>query len=114
MVTDMIWALIDNGRVVELTSEDPAGRFHESLNWVACSDEVQIGWLYSSGVFSAAPAVVLSAADVCASRLQAYRVESDPLKLEADYDSLQYGVPPDYSAWMAKVAEIKERFPLPT
>ena len=46
-------------------------------------------------------------------RLSAYRSESDPLKIEAEYDAQLVGGAPDYSAWMARVAEIKERFPLP-
>lgn len=46
-------------------------------------------------------------------REQAYRAESDPLKIEAEYDAQIDGVEPDYSAWLAKVAEIKARYPLP-
>jgi hypothetical protein len=46
-------------------------------------------------------------------RLEAYRIESDPLKLEAEHDALVSGVVPDYSAWLAKVEEIKLRLPLP-
>jgi len=50
---------------------------------------------------------------VYASRSAAYRLESDPLKIEADYDAAISGNEPDYEAWVAKVAEIKLRFPLP-
>lgn len=46
-------------------------------------------------------------------RLEAYLQESDPLKMEADYDAYINGGPPNYSAWAAKVEEIKERYPLP-
>ncbi|WP_372239702.1 hypothetical protein [Pseudomonas sp. 8Z] len=46
-------------------------------------------------------------------RLEAYRIESDPLKLEAEHDALVSGGVPDYTAWLAKVEEIKLRFPLP-
>lgn len=49
-----------------------------------------------------------------ASRMAAYRLESDPLKLEADYDAAISGNAPDYEAWISKVAEIKLRFPLPS
>ncbi len=49
---------------------------------------------------------------VLAQRSRAYRLESDPLKLEAEYDALIAGTEPDYSAWLAKVAEIKVRYPL--
>jgi hypothetical protein len=48
-----------------------------------------------------------------ASRRAAYSSESDPLRLEADYDALSQGLEPDYSAWLASVAAIKARFPLP-
>ncbi|EMN5287285.1 hypothetical protein Q030_03604 [Pseudomonas aeruginosa BWHPSA017] len=48
-----------------------------------------------------------------AARANAYRLESDPLKTEADFDAIKAGVEPDYSAWVAKVEEIKARYPLP-
>ena len=48
-----------------------------------------------------------------ARRLEAYKMESDPLKIEAEYDALESSVEPDYTDWRAKVAEIKERYPLP-
>lgn len=46
-------------------------------------------------------------------RRAAYVAESDPLRMEADYDALILGLEPDYSAWLASVAAIKARFPLP-
>lgn len=49
-----------------------------------------------------------------AARANAYRLESDPLKTEAEFDAIKAGVEPDYSAWVAKVEEIKARFPLPS
>lgn len=48
-----------------------------------------------------------------ARRAAAYRLESDPLKMEADYDALLAETAPDYTAWLAAVAAIKARFPLP-
>lgn len=50
---------------------------------------------------------------VMASRRNAYLSESDPLRLEADYDALSQGREPDYAAWLASVAAIKARYPLP-
>lgn len=50
---------------------------------------------------------------VLASRRAAYLAESDPLRLEADYDALSQGLEPDYAAWLSSVAAIKARFPLP-
>lgn len=46
-------------------------------------------------------------------RRTAYLSESDPLRLEADYDALSQGHEPDYTTWLASVAAIKARFPLP-
>ncbi len=48
-----------------------------------------------------------------AARILAYEKESDPLKAEAEFDAIKAGVEPDYSAWVAKVEEIKARYPLP-
>lgn len=48
-----------------------------------------------------------------AKRLAAYIRESDPLKNEAEYDAIVNGAQPDYTLWLAKVAEIKARYPLP-
>ena len=48
-------------------------------------------------------------------RQQAYTKESDHLKLEAEYDAIVNKLKkPDYSKWLNKVEEIKERFPLPS
>jgi len=46
-------------------------------------------------------------------RRAAYLAESDPLRLEADYDALSQGLEPDYTEWLASVAAIKARYPLP-
>lgn len=37
-----------------------------------------------------------------AARANAYRLESDPLKTEAEFDAIKAGVEPDYSAWVAR------------
>lgn len=47
-------------------------------------------------------------------RRLAYRNESDPLKIEAEYDALISGSDPDYGPWKEAVKSIKDRFPLPT
>jgi hypothetical protein len=46
-------------------------------------------------------------------RLLAYRAETDPLKMEAEHDAIVSGTAPDYTTWIAKVAEVKARLPLP-
>lgn len=48
-----------------------------------------------------------------AARANAYRLESDPLKTEAEFDAIKAGAEPDYRAWVAAVEEIKARYPLP-
>ncbi|MEV1592641.1 hypothetical protein ABZQ60_16840 [Pseudomonas aeruginosa] len=52
-------------------------------------------------------------AEVQELRRQAYRTESDPLRLEAEYDAIAAGTEPDLSAWVAAVQAIKARYPLP-
>lgn len=50
----MTWALIEGGKVAEITQANPAGRFHESLVWVECTPvpNVEVGWVYEKGSFS--------------------------------------------------------------
>lgn len=48
-----------------------------------------------------------------AQRRAAYQAESDPLRLEIAYDALSQGLEPDFSPWVASVAAIKARYPLP-
>ncbi|MGL4868781.1 MAG: hypothetical protein ACRC48_00960 [Aeromonas veronii] len=50
-----------------------------------------------------------TADDIRALRESAYRIESDPLFMEARYDD----DPIKLNAWKSKVAEIKARYPLP-
>lgn len=56
---------------------------------------------------------VQTAAQVLESRRAAYSAESDHLKIAAEFDAIKSETDPDYSAWISKVEEIKERFPLP-
>ena len=51
--------------------------------------------------------------EVLNKRSAAYKTESDPLKIEAEYDAMKNGTTPDYSKWVAKVSEIKSRYPFP-
>lgn len=46
-------------------------------------------------------------------RRAACAVESDPLKNEVEYDAMINDTEPDCAAWLAAVAAIKERYPLP-
>lgn len=47
-----MWARIEGEKVVELASEDPSGRFHPSLEWVECDDNVKIGYIFDGGKFA--------------------------------------------------------------
>ncbi|EPM7254287.1 TPA: hypothetical protein N0H29_006003 [Pseudomonas aeruginosa] len=53
-------------------------------------------------------------AEVKELRRQAYRTESDPLRLEAEFDAIAAGTEPDLAAWVAAVQAIKARYPLPS
>lgn len=47
------WALVVDGKVRETTELDPKGRFHPSLEWIACGPEVEQEWLAVNDAFSA-------------------------------------------------------------
>ncbi|KIR18960.1 hypothetical protein PFLU4_05390 [Pseudomonas fluorescens] len=46
-----MWALIQEGVVLETTDVDPTERFHPDLSWVACPADVKPDWLVSDGEF---------------------------------------------------------------
>lgn len=46
-----MWARVENNIVVEVTEIDPDGRFHPSLIWLECQDEVTPGYRYDEGKF---------------------------------------------------------------
>lgn len=52
MVNKTMWARIENGAVAEITDKDPKGRFHPSIEWVACNEHVAPGWAYDGETFS--------------------------------------------------------------
>lgn len=56
-MTMKTYARIHDGRVAELFATDGniAELFHPALVWVECGSDVQVGWLYDSGVFSEPP-----------------------------------------------------------
>ncbi len=41
-----MWARIENGTVAEITDLDPAGRFHPTIQWIACGSDTRSGWQY--------------------------------------------------------------------
>lgn len=48
-----MWALVQDGVVLETIDTDPEGRYHPDLKWRACTEQVLPGWLYTNGAFSA-------------------------------------------------------------
>lgn len=64
-------------------------------------------------MYRACPSTLTTFSPKLIKRQDAYRLESDPLRLEAEYDALKAGIEPDYRAWVAKIDEIKARYPLP-
>jgi hypothetical protein len=51
----MLWALVVDGIVREITDTDPAGRYHPSLHWQPCDGEVREGDLWTGEGFALAP-----------------------------------------------------------
>jgi len=55
------------------------------------------------------PTGIINAYDIKLKRQDAYKNESDPLFMAAQFD----GTPESLNVWKNKVTEIKERYPLP-
>lgn len=47
-----MWALVQDGIVLETTDVDPEGRYHPDLKWRVCIAQVLPGWLYANGAFA--------------------------------------------------------------
>jgi len=47
----MKWARIENNIIKEFTDIDPYGRFHESLIWVECNNDVDYSFIYNGSEF---------------------------------------------------------------
>ena len=47
------WARIEDGGVAAITKISPEGRYHPSMRWVACPDDVSPGWTFDGVVFAA-------------------------------------------------------------
>lgn len=46
-----MWALIYQGKVVDIVSEDPEGKYHPSFQKVNTDDTTKVGMLYAGGKF---------------------------------------------------------------
>ena len=54
-----MYALIKNGLVTEVTDVDPAGRYHPSLEWRECPDDVAAGYVWDGVSFAPPPEPVI-------------------------------------------------------
>ncbi len=111
----IMWALIENGAVSEITATDPAGRFHPDLQWEPCGANVEPGWHYDGQSF-AAPVLPQPTADELCTQIDTAAdaarraVAGDPLRA-VEYDrarlaaeqfaaaDYQGEVPPMVAAW---------------
>ncbi|QXI44448.1 phage tail assembly chaperone [Pseudomonas wayambapalatensis] len=59
-----MWALINAGTVKEVTSIDPTGRFHSEMDWHSCHSDVQPGWKFIEGQFTASAASIEVLAEI--------------------------------------------------
>lgn len=80
-----MWARIENGAVAELTAIDPAGRFHPSLEWAACPEDVQPRWTYNGTVYSPPAIAVPSVDELC----QAIDTAADTARAQVAGDPLR-------------------------
>jgi hypothetical protein len=74
-----MWARIDKNAVVEMTDMNPDGRFHPSIEWVMCHNDIGVGMTYVDGIFGPTPGPDL---DRLAEHM---RVERD-IRLRTIYD----------------------------
>jgi len=88
-----IWALIQEGRVVETTNFDPAGRFHPDFKWVEAHAGVLEGYSYDGGKF-AAPEVSAVAKSAFSSReyMKRFTVEEQIRIRRAQLTDMEVGL----------------------
>jgi len=48
----MKWARISDNTVLEIIDHNPSGKYHNSIQWVQCGDDVKINWTYTNSTFS--------------------------------------------------------------
>lgn len=105
-----MWARIESDVVKEITDVDPTGRFHESLIWVKATAKVEQGDIYKSGKFIKPAPAIINEDEVKTLRAIAYKMESDPLFMEWQFDQTEE----KHQDWINAVEAIKQRYPLPT
>ncbi|WP_417842966.1 DUF4376 domain-containing protein [Thalassospira sp.] len=72
----MKWARISNGKVVELTADNPAGKYHRSIIWIECGEGTEIGYAYTDNGFSAPDQSVSMGALLSYAASRRYRAET--------------------------------------
>lgn len=103
------YAIVEDGIVtnIVMAKDDFALR----QGWVSTSgavSNVAVGWTYTGSTFSPLPPPKPPTQEQIADlRAEAYRAESDPLFFKAQRGEATM------DEWLAKVAEIKARFPNP-
>jgi len=99
-----MWALIINGAVAELTDIDPAGRFVDTLEWVECPPDAEVGHQYLEGVFSP-PAPPIDARTYADKRRPEYPPAADYL------DGIVKGDEAQVQAYIDACLSVKARYP---
>lgn len=84
-----MWARIENGSVAELTDIDPEGRFHPSLEWVACDDTTTLGMTYD-GAFHE-PVVLAPTAEEVRAMIAARRFQAETAGIVIDGSAIDTG-----------------------
>jgi hypothetical protein len=99
------YAVIENGIVVNVTLAETD--FAAEQGWVLLPPYVFVGWLYDGQTFSPPTDIAPTYQELSALRAEAYRAEADPLFFKAQRGEATM------DEWLAKVAEIKARYPYP-
>jgi len=99
------YGVISDGIVINAVLAEEG--FAEEQGWVLLPEGVGPKWLYDGSTFTELHPYVPSQEVQAAARAEAYRAEADPLFFKA-----QRGEATE-AEWLAKVEEIKARFPYP-
>lgn len=100
-------AEIVGGVVVNIIEVDPQAVPDWCAAWPTTTPEAGIGGTYQNGVFSPPAAHVPTRVEQEANRRAAYTQEADPMAMQMlRGDALK-------DEWLAKIAEIKLRYPYP-
>lgn len=93
-------ALVINGRICDVVTDDKTFEVHESLQWIDCPDDTTIDHKYEDGQF----VYVHVEQPYNANRSMNYPT------IQQQLDTLYHE---GYDGWKATITEIKERYPKP-